>query len=241
MFVNRVSKFSVVVIAGMLLDACGGGGGGGGSSSSPTPSTIAFPVAQAHSQMTINGYSVTFAISGKSSGVAVSGSGTLTVGAAVAATFEGQAGMSTTESLSATVTGNGQSIPINVTGIDYFDSNYNDLAYLDNTDGSLTVVDPVVPVPSTVHVGDSGSLGAATTYSDSTKSTVINTETLTYNVVADTATSILFKVTKKTYDLSHNLTDTDITSIRVTENGVGTWASESDTTSDGVQLTFTPQ
>jgi hypothetical protein len=241
MFVNRVAGVSVVV-GSVFIGACGGGGGGGGSSSSnPTPSTTAFPVAQANSQMIINGYHATLTISVKVEGFNASGNGTLTVAPAVAGMFEGQAVLNNTNTLTATITANGQTVSDNSSGIDINDSNYNEIAYQDNIDGSLTKVDQVVPVPTTVHVGDSGSLGSATDYSDSTATTVTGTETLTYSIVADTATSIIFVLTKKGYDTNHNLTDTDIQRIRITDTGIGTWLSEQYTEPDGDQLTFTAQ
>ena len=100
-----------------VLTACGGGGGS--ESSGPTVSTISFPFATANANFINNGYTHDFSISGwqivNGTRYDVTGSGRVVQTAAIATTFEAQAALLNTQTLTGTVTVNGQSAALPAT------------------------------------------------------------------------------------------------------------------------------
>jgi FKBP-type peptidyl-prolyl cis-trans isomerase len=75
----------------------------------------------------------------------------------------------------------------------YYDSNYNLAGSAVTTASKLSVngtefvsfASPTAPLPFTVRVGDNGTIGTATVYTDSTKQSVIGSRTYTYAIEAD--------------------------------------------------------
>jgi hypothetical protein len=239
---HRVSHHLFIATFSLWLTACGGGGGGGGGSSNSTPSSTTFPVAQAYSQLLINGMQSNVKVSGKVSDITISGTGSYTLTPAVAATFEQQAAMSTVETFALNVTANEQSVSDTTTSYSYYNTNYNLIGSV--ADGAYTVADTVtgLALPLSVHVNDKGEMGTATAYADSSKALPATGRiSVSYEATADTATTIIFAITTKFYDAANTLTETDIYRYRITDTAVATYLSLSGTTSDGDNISYTFQ
>lgn len=222
-------RWFFIVISIANLGACGGGGGGGGSSAPTTPPTTTFPIAAAFTALVTNGFQSSVNISGKAAGISVSGNGTLIYAAATSAMFEGQNALAQLQSFNGTVSGNGQSGPINTSNTTYYDSNYNELGDVESDEYS--VVTAWHPLPASAHVNDSGDFDALTSYSDQTKSIVTGYSATSYSIDADSTTSVILHLIAKIYDANHALTETDHYRFRVDTNGNFSFVS-ADTTQD---------
>jgi len=205
---NSNTALRSLILTGFVtaLAACGGGGGSSHASTPTPPAT--FPVAAAINHQIINGTQIPLKLSINDAGQLFNYTYTLTIAPAIAATFEGQAGLSGTQTESYPDTPNTWSQTI------YYDSNYNELGRT-NSDGEYSVVTASHPYPAAAHVHDTGDLDSVTTYSDQTKASVWQTSTSSYSVEPDTDTSIIFHITLKTYDADHALLQTTDTRFRV--------------------------
>lgn len=197
MLIDKSILKSIVYINIFLFLLIGCGGGGGSSSNSRTET---FPMKQAFHDYYKKSITNEFSITGTVNGVSISGSGTQTSSAAVAGTFEGNSAYVVTESLEATVTGNGQSASMNYTNTTYLDSNYDLIGHEDNENYSIVTS---AELPLTVKAGDSGDLGSEIYYSDNTKSTITETEEYTYSVIAKSSSKVTIEITGIRYDPSH--------------------------------------
>ncbi|HSB94892.1 MAG TPA: hypothetical protein VLC91_00475 [Spongiibacteraceae bacterium] len=212
---------SVVLAPMILLVACGGGGGGGGSAAAPTT----FPIAAAMRAKLTNGMQVPIVLDGRVFNLKVQGESTLFFGRAGAATFNGQAGMSSETNLSVNVTieSYGSSLGL-YSDTAYYDSNYNLLGSLsqstiDGNGPSNSVVTAYHPLPESARVNDSGAFYEAITYAMQSQTTVKHNDVATYLVKADSANSVLLELTTKFYGLDDSLMETRIESYRVTGSG----------------------
>jgi FKBP-type peptidyl-prolyl cis-trans isomerase len=79
----------------------------------------------------------------------------------------------------------------NATESNFYDANYTPVGSAITTANALsgtefvTFVQPATPLPDTVRVGDSGTIGTATTYATSAKASSTGTRVYTYNIEAD--------------------------------------------------------
>jgi len=170
-----------------LLTACGGGGGGG--TPAPVASTATFDLRAAYVSSFNNTSTNPFTITGSQDGETITGSGTGTIGLLSSSTFEG----SSAQQLTSTVTGSfiveGQSYPLNVSAVSWFDSNYLPLG----TDGGdeYTVVVGTATIPTSAQVGSSGQLYISNRFTSPAKTTTLGTIVATYVVEPDTASTAL--------------------------------------------------
>ena len=114
--INKI-KFLTAAAVLSFLSACGGGGGG---TTAPVASTESFPLMTVYRNTLTTSSSNTYTISGTTSGVALTGSGTVTYGNLSAGTFEGLSALQRTTTATGSIVGNGQTIPLStssVTGI----------------------------------------------------------------------------------------------------------------------------
>jgi hypothetical protein len=217
------------------LAACGGGGGGGGSSSAPkTP----YPIATPYSHFITNGSASSVSITGKIQDMSVTGSGSIAFSPAVAATFEGTNGVSTTESVNASVVVDNTPITIpTITTTTYYDSNYREIGglFVGNTYG---VVNVSHSLPVEASVGDSGELYAYTMYSGPSKISVVGSATSGYTVESGDANSVILRISISFYDTGHSLSEVDDYRYRIDANGNITFVSLN-TDADGDKLKFT--
>lgn len=232
---NRIPEIRTVFasLGAALLFGCGGGSSGGTSGTaspsppsastapSPTPPlTTSFPLATALATLSANGLSASLNASGTVKGVSVSGTGSFSESAAIAAMFAGQAALQQIVALNATLTAN--IIPVSYsysTVADmYSDSSYRTLGMTDTSEYDVAAAP--FSYPTTVTIGETGSLGTMNRYSDSTKTTVLGTIASTYRVEADTTpNTAIFDEVDQSLDLNHNVTTTVEIKYRITSTG----------------------
>jgi hypothetical protein len=201
-----------------LITACGGGGGGGGGeAAAPVASTDTFPLMTVYINTLTTSSSNNFTISGIVSGVAVTGSGTATFGNLSAGTFEGVAAQQRTTTATGSIVVNGTTLPLNSSSIFWVDSNYVPKGGSGGTD--YIVVTGTPTIPTAARVNDTGTLYTANRYSDSTKSVLRGTETVTYVLEADTATTALLKTINIEKNNSNTTTSTSSAQYRITPAG----------------------
>lgn len=202
----------------MLLASCGGGGGGGssgGGSTTPTgpvTSTLSFPLKAGLTNSIINNPSTYFNISGTCSGTA-SNSGL----APITATFEGVSGISevTTQTISLS-----NCTPASTIGFstDYFDINYVPLGST-FSDGTYSVFPTPPSIPTSVKVGDTGTLGTSNNYLNSTKTVLTGTDAISYVIEPDTATTAIVNKIDKSFNSLGVLTSTEQDRFRIAADG----------------------
>ena len=166
-----------------FLSACGGGGG---SDPAPAPSpaaTASFPLEAAYVKAVTTGVSL--------NGTAVDGADTYTMSLSITPAsdgiFEGVVRKRSTESL--TIKKNGSVLV--VSGINlYYSLNPFTTQGASYSDGTYAVQTSTTGnFPATAKVGDSGSLGTLTAYTNASKTTVLATMQSSWTLEADTATS----------------------------------------------------
>jgi hypothetical protein len=179
----------IATSSAVLLSACGGGGGGDNNTPvtpSAVVSTASFPVAGtvSASEQTSDSYTVsTIDSSGKTDTL------TVTNVPGAQATFEK---MTASTSVQTAILKQNGVLLNQVVSTSYFQlTPYLNYGEIDQSTGHYTVTDITTPLylPATAKVGDTGAINAATTYTNSTKTTVVSRMTRTWSLEADTATT----------------------------------------------------
>ena len=222
-----INKFKLLTATALfsLLSACGGGGGGdSGGAAAPVASTDSFPLMTAYTNSLTSSSSNNYTISGTVNAVAVTGSGTVTFGNLSAGTFEGVAAQQRTTTATGSVVANGVTIPLNSSSIRWVDSNYVPKGGSGGTD--YIVVTGTPTIPTAARVNDTGTFYTANRYSNSTKSVLRGTQTVTYVLEADTATTALLKTITTEKDNSNKTTSTASAQLRITPTGTITRVKE---------------
>lgn len=218
-----------------LLAGCGGGGGGG-NAWTPTASTEVFQLKTAWDNIIRETGTRSFTVSGTYAGLALSGSGSVTQGGLVGTVFEGVAAQQKLTTVSATITGGGQTVTDTQSVSDFYDSNYLPLGT--QTSDEYTVVNGSATIPQTARVGDSGTAYTEKRYTSASKTNVLGTNTYTYALLADTATTAIVRVIGVEQDSLGATTYTSTLRYRITPTGAVTPLSETATDSDG-SMVFT--
>ena len=197
-----------------LLGGCGGGGGGTSAPTGPVTSTLSFPLQTGYRTLTANGAANNFTISGT-----CAGSGNHTVGAAnTPVTFEGAAALSAASTWTMNFTGCTLS-SVAATSTTYYDSNYLPRGF--SSVGSNYGVYLTAPtIPSTIMVGNTGTMGTETLYTNSTKTVGNGTSVVSYVVEADTATTAIINLIDRSYNAGGTLIATEQDRYRI--DAVGT-------------------
>lgn len=204
---NRYISCAIAIGLSGILIACGGGGGGGGatadagggvggnSSTTPTPVSLALKPAFVNlvQAATTRSFSISGSVLVNGKRANVTGSGSATTSPLTSTVFEGKPALQATTTFNSTLTVNGSTLPVNSTSTDYYDTNYSPLGSLSD---EYRVLDAPQKIPDTVKAGDSGIFYTETRYSDSSKRTVVGTAEVSYEVLPDTATSLMIKVTE---------------------------------------------
>ena len=228
----------VLVFAALVVSGCGGGGGGGGNAG-PVVSRQSFNIKTAIASYTSTPHSYTFTGSGTLNGVPITGTGTGDLGVLTAGVFEGQTALQQTQTTNLTITENGN--PTSLSSVDtlfYLPADYSPLGR--TSPNRYEVNDPGTTYPTTAKVGDSGMVGTAKCYSDSTKSTLIRSATSSYRVEADTATSAIVNlVTVTTFIQPPSSPQTETIRYRLDSVGTFTLLSDSLVSAAG-NLTLVP-
>lgn len=225
MFSIRNSSAALVL---SLLAACGGGGGGSG----PAPAQD-FALRSAYQARMAAATSVEFTVS--IAGIC-NGWATESVSAPVTATFEGAQVLAKSTTSTMTLTDCGGSAT--ATGWTYYDAAYSMLG--GTADGDYALLSPPMVVPETVRPGDSGTLGTATSWTSSAKTTLLGTVVYSYSVDTETASSAIVRLTGRAYDPSGTLLWTEVQSYRIEGSTLTpTLVTVQDTS--GVTITMTPR
>jgi hypothetical protein len=199
-------KSLFAISALMTLAACGGGGG----SAAPSTTTT-YPLRSGYQSLISQSEVNSFAISGTCTGTA-----TETRSAAVPATFEGTAGVSTTTTLTGSYS-NCTPASFASTGVSYYDTNYKPLGSA--TPGTDYAVYSVTDLPISAKVGDTAQFGTADVYSSNTKQVKTGTRTLSYAVEADSGNTAIINVITKAYNTSNQLLFTQQSRYRINASG----------------------
>ena len=216
---NRHLRMLVGTIAVALTAACGGGGGDSGAAPSAPPAVAAsgtFSLQSGYRTRVVAGSSDSFTITGTCAGTAQTVNG-----AAAAATFEGVTGFSATQTATVTFT-NCSPSNSTVAGINYFDANYAPIgSSVTGLDYARFLSNPL-PLPTAAKVGDGTIIVTLTTYSDSSKAITTGQRVWSYEVAADTATTVVANLIVKTYNMANQLLLTQQTRYRVAADGTFT-------------------
>lgn len=213
----KKKKAFVIVALSLVLVACGGGGGGGSGGTSggngTTASSLAFPIQIAKRAMITNGQARTFTASGS-----CSGRSTLTHAPSTsAASFEGVGGrIASIQTVSASFS-NCTPATLDSTQTYFYDANYLPLGSSSAT--QYSVFAQTTPLPASVKVGDTGSIGTRNIYSDSTKTVPIGLAVVTYAIEADTANTAIYNEITRIYNSANSLTLTEHSRYRISQSG----------------------
>ncbi|WP_133176083.1 hypothetical protein [Limnohabitans sp. Rim28] len=217
----------------LALSACGGGSNP--TNTGATTSTETFQFRTAFVNYVKETRSLPFTVTGTSSGYSVTGSGTATQGALTSASFESQAAQQKTTTVTGSMTVNGVTVPLSSSGTAYVDSNYNPLGTVGD---DYAVVTNGTTIPTTAKVNDTGILYSTILYSSSTKAVKRGTETVTYALEPDTASTALLKIIVTERDANNTQSSITTITFRITTAGELTRISE--TYFEGTtSLTFT--
>lgn len=200
----------------VLLAACGGGGDGPAEPAAGVP--LAAAMASQINQNKSGAVTIAGTLSAPGQSANVTGSGTYTE-TTTAGTFEGIAGPRKHLTLSGTVTAAGQSAPLSSSSDAYYDSSYKPLG--STATGSYCVTTAYTALPATAQAGSSGSWYTQDCYTSSSRQTRIGTGAASYAVEAESATSVLLKLTTRVTDTAGNTLPATST-YRVTSAGVMT-------------------
>lgn len=168
------------------LTACGGGGGG--TTAAPVATTKTFDLKSTYVNYLQSSAARTFSITGKSSGIDVTGGGNVTIGSLQNTTFGGVPALSKTLTLSGSFRGNGTTVPYGFSSQSIFDSNYTPLGGLG---GAYSVASNYTALPTAAKINDAGSVLTMTNYPSSAKAYVTGTSTVSYSLSADSENSAL--------------------------------------------------
>ena len=227
----------------LTLVACGGGGSSGGTTT--TGGSQSFNMQAGIANMVAHGLSFNVSLSGtvtvNGTSTSVTGSGMYTLAAGVSTTFDGTAAMSQLQTLSGTVTADGQSLPVSQSVTEYYATSSSD--FLGETaTGEYDVAQAPFQYPTSIEGTSSGTLGTVLRYTDSTMSVSQGTAQTTYATTAPTTQGgpVGITTTTKIYDTTNTLVETDVTNYSMTTSNVISFVSASAQTQQGT-LTATAQ
>lgn len=198
-FSTPTRRYAAATVAALALAACGGGGSDSPASSTVAPSTSAtttFPLASAMTALLKEAKSTPFTVTGTASGngrvLTVTGSGA-SLESNAAGNFNGAAAIVKTIRVTGTLEARGTAVPLGDTiTTQYFDSNYKPLGVLSQF--GYCVSSAQIALPATVRVGDTGDYYTSACYTNSAKTTLIDTTKVSYALESATETTASFKL-----------------------------------------------
>jgi len=201
----------------VILAGCGGGGGGGGGSS-VTPSTVtstnAFPLQDGFQKRIAAGASDKFTVEDFCTGTS-----TITYSTPVPDSFETVQGYSVTQTASATYTNCAPS-PITVTVTNHYDTHYT-LIGTTSSGGQYVRFVPPAPaaLPTSVKVGDTGTMVTMNTYTSSSQTILTGKRVLSYEIEPDTASTAIFDLITQDFDTNDVVKITEHSLYRMAADG----------------------
>ena len=212
------NKLALVgALSASLMAACGGGGGGYTATTTPpaVDSTASFALSDGYKARIASGATDNFNISGGCEGTA-----TIKTEPSASATFEGVAGYSSAQTSTVSFTNNTCSPPTKtVTGSTFYNLKYVPIGQSINGGDYSKFAAPPVDLPAAVKVNDRGTIATLTTYDSSTSTVTTGKRVLSYEIKADTSTTVLTNIITHTYDAANNLLVTQTSSYRTAVNG----------------------
>lgn len=211
-----------------VLAACGGGGGGDAPApvtqppvtqppvTAPPPTTASFALAAGFKARIDAGVSDTFDISGGCTGTA-----TIALAPATPATFEGVASVASPQTSTATLN-NCTPASSSSAGTTYYNNaSYANLGFTVTGGEYASFQAAPVALPTTVQIGNSGSIVTLNTYNNSSKATLTGTRVIKWKIEADgtSTTSALFNLITENYNSSNLLLSTQQSRYRMALNG----------------------
>ena len=213
------NKLALVgALSASLLAACGGGGGGGGSTPAATPpavdSTASFALSDGYKARIASGATDNFNITGGCEGTA-----TIKTEPSAVATFEGVDGYSSAQTSTVNFTKNCTPATKTVTGSTFYNNSYLPIGQSINGGDFSKFQTLPANLPALVKVNDSGTIATLITYDSSTSTVPTGKRVLSYEIKADTSTTVLTNIITRTYDAANNLLVTQTSSYRTAVNG----------------------
>jgi hypothetical protein len=144
----------------------------------------------------------------------------VTAGSISSTTFEGVSALQKSVTVSMTLTGNGVTVPITDVSTSYVDTNYRPLGSLSSDEYDVVIGQPTIP--TTALVNDSGTAFTANRYTSISKVTWLGTDTVTWVMLPDTASTALLKISHTVKDTGGTTTSQGIATYRMTTAGVVT-------------------
>lgn len=213
-----------MIVSSVLFVACGGGGEGTPISSAPIASVDTFQFKTAFVNYVSDSRSLPFTITGTTSGVSVTGSGTVTQSTLTSSTFEGLPVLQKVTAITGSLIGNGVTVPLATTSTSFIDSNYvmkgiSSSEYMVVTSGGV--------IPTTAKVNDTGNWYSASRYTTSAKTTLLGTTDMAFVLQPDTASTAILKLIQVDKNTTGTTMRTSTLSLRMTPAGGLTRLSES--------------
>ena len=191
--IRRRFSLAAAFALSLWLVACGGGGGAS-TDVSATPSGITrFDTHQGWLNYLQEAGIFRYTITGTVQGTPVSSSGSASIGALQAASFESQAAQRKTSLVSGTLTVGSSTVPYGGTTELYVDANFLPLG--STGAGEYAVVSGTVTIPTTAEVNQSGTLFTLTRYDSSARGTLLGTTTVAWAVLPEGSDTALFRIT----------------------------------------------
>ena len=211
------NKLALVgALSASLLAACGGGGGGYTATTTPpaVESTDSFALSVGYKARIASGATDNFNITGGCEGTA-----TIKTEPSASATFEGVAGYSSAQTSTVNFTKNCSPPTKTVTGSTFYNLKYVPIGQSINGGDYSKFQAPLADLPALVKVNDSGTIATLTTYDSSTSTVPTGKRVLSYEIKADTSTTVLTNIITRTSDAANNLLVTETSTYRTAVNG----------------------
>ncbi len=171
--------------------------------------------------MVTHGLKADLDFTGTLTGIAVTGTGTLTAAAGASVTFNGIAALGQSQVISATITDGTHTAPYATHIVDVYDATtYSLLGEVSANE--FDVASSPIDYPTMVVTGSSGVLGTMSRYADNTMSVALGTVQLSYEVKAPATSGGLAVVefTEQYFDTKQLATETDVLDYSITSANV---------------------
>lgn len=231
------STFSTLACCGVLtLTACGGGGGDSAVATPLVVTTKTFDLKTTYANYLQTTVSRAFTLTGSVNGMTVTGSGNTTLGALQASTFLGAPALVRTQTLTANLSANGQTIPFGDSSQSYYDSNYNPLGA---SGVNFSVVDSRISLPTAAKINDAGVWMTMTNYPSSNKEYVKGSTTTSYSLGADSDSTAILTLIASEKSVSGQTLSSSVATYRISTSNSVTPLTESTQSAEGsLSLTY---
>ncbi|MEI8301675.1 MAG: hypothetical protein WCG13_00165 [Burkholderiales bacterium] len=233
--IRRRFSLAAALVLTLWLAACGGGGGGSDAGTAP-PATTSYATWQGWLNYLQEAGIFRYTITGNVQGTAVNSTGSASIGALQAASFESQPAQRKTSLVSGTLTVGGSTVPYGGTTELYVDAAFMPLG--STGAGEYAVVSGKPNIPTTAQVNESGTLFTLTRYDSSARTTLLGTTTVAWAVLPDSADTALFRITSTAANADGSPPSVTVETYRMSTAGALTRLTE-EYRDSSAQLTLT--